>query len=74
MTQLKDFASRILRENLRIDNVCSVLVKADLHSATDLKEAAIEFIVNNSSTVLKSPQWDLLLSRGFLNFFWIFSI
>jgi hypothetical protein len=63
VTQLKELAARVLKENLRIDNVCSVLVKADMHNATDLKSAAIAFIVDNSSTILTSSQWELLLGH-----------
>ncbi|KAI6184256.1 hypothetical protein M3Y97_00576500 [Aphelenchoides bicaudatus] len=64
ISQLKDLAIRVLKEVISSSNVCNILINADLHSALKLKEAAIEFIVQNSSTILKSNQWDLLLTHA----------
>lgn len=63
MTQLKDVCARVLKNALRTDNVCDILIKAELHDAPDLKEAALNFIIQNSTTVLKTPQWEILLAE-----------
>jgi hypothetical protein len=52
-TQLKEMSAKVLASNLRVENACDVLVKADLHSASELKDECLSFIVQNSSRVLK---------------------
>jgi hypothetical protein len=60
---LKDLSARILKGTLRTDNVCEILTKAELHDAPELKEATLNFIIQNSTTVLKTPQWETLLAE-----------
>jgi len=62
VTRLKELAARVLKESLRTDNVCNVLIKADLHGSPELKEAAVSYIVNNSSAILKTSHWESLIS------------
>ena len=44
LERLKVMCEEALCSNLMIDNVCEILVLADLHSADQLKSHAIDFI------------------------------
>ena len=44
LERLKVMCEEALCSNLQIDNVCEILVLADLHSADQLKTHAIDFI------------------------------
>lgn len=46
-----------LLKNITLDNFTGVVSVADALNLTELKVAAINFIVNNHETILKSPSW-----------------
>ena len=44
LDRLKVMCEEALCSNLTVDNVCDVLILADMHSATQLKAQALDFI------------------------------
>ena len=44
LDRLKVMCEEALCSSLSIENVCSILILADLHSASHLKEYAVEFV------------------------------
>lgn len=50
-----------LCSNLTIENVCEILVLADLHSADQLKTHAIDFINSHATDVMETTGWKTLI-------------
>lgn len=44
LDRLKVMCEEALCSNLTVDNVCDVLILADMHSATQLKTQALDYI------------------------------
>uniref|UniRef100_A0A915JFA4 Uncharacterized protein n=1 Tax=Romanomermis culicivorax TaxID=13658 RepID=A0A915JFA4_ROMCU len=65
LTGLKDMAEQILKVALSIDNVCRILLLADMHGARELKQDAMSFVAQNSSLVIQVSNF----SRKFLHEF-----
>ncbi|XP_025082402.1 protein roadkill-like [Pomacea canaliculata] len=57
LERLKVMCEEALCTNLMIDNVCEILVLADLHSADQLKSHAIDFINSHATDVMDSAGW-----------------
>nr|KAG5688856.1 hypothetical protein BaRGS_005231 [Batillaria attramentaria] len=57
LERLKVMCEEALCSNLMIDNVCEILVLADLHSADQLKSHAIDFINSHATDVMDSAGW-----------------
>jgi hypothetical protein len=53
VTQLKDISARVLKASLRVDNALEIFSQADQHNTSDLKQETLDFIVENSASVLK---------------------
>lgn len=49
-----------LSRSITVENVLSMLVLADTHRARYLKATCLDFVVANSSSLLKSEEWDQL--------------
>ena len=71
LSELKEICEEMLCDNLTVDTCLECLVLADLHTAEDLKQAAIKFVVDHSEDfvdqVLSSaatpvPRADAILS------------
>lgn len=54
---LKMMCEENISLNLTSNNVCQILVLAELHLADKLKTACLDFICENSQHVLKSNNW-----------------
>lgn len=52
LDRLKVMCEEALCSNLTVDNVCDVLILADMHSATQLKAQALDFINRLASKLL----------------------
>ena len=50
-----------LCSNLNIQNVASVLMLADMHTATQLKELSLRFCNLNSKEVMETEDWKLMV-------------
>ncbi|XP_054718544.1 speckle-type POZ protein-like [Uloborus diversus] len=61
LPQLKRMCSSFLCANLTAEAVVSVLTVASFHEDSDLKDAAICFILNNALEVMKGEEWLSLL-------------
>ena len=48
LSELKEICEETLCDNLTVDTCLECLVLADLHTAEDLKKAAIKFVVDHS--------------------------
>ena len=48
LSELKEICEEMLCDNLTVDTCLECLVLADLHTAEDLKQAAIKFVVDHS--------------------------
>lgn len=48
LSELKEICEETLCDNLTVDSCLECLVLADLHTAEDLKQAAIKFVVDHS--------------------------
>merc|ERR1719153_1166408 len=48
LSELKEICEEVLGETLTVDSCLECLVLADLHSAAELKEAAVKFVVEHS--------------------------
>jgi len=58
LPELKAHCELIMRKWLRVDNVGHFLALADLHSAAQLKQDAIDFILNaDVGQVIDTPEW-----------------
>ncbi|GFR08659.1 TD and POZ domain-containing protein 3 [Trichonephila clavata] len=58
---LKSKCSSFLMDNLTVDNVCGVLVLADMHQDNDLKNALQDYILQNDKAIFCSSEWKHLL-------------
>ncbi|KAI6185228.1 hypothetical protein M3Y99_01946800 [Aphelenchoides fujianensis] len=63
MSMLKEMAAKILRQTMKNENVCKTLVIADMHSANELKDAALEFVWQNLLALIKTPEWERILTK-----------
>jgi len=54
---LKDICCQHLSSNLSVEQVVDVLVLSDLHKATDLKQLAIQFLLQHKEEVFAQPDW-----------------
>jgi len=54
---LKDICCQCLSANLSVDQVVDVLVLSDLHKATELKNTAIQFLLQHKEEVFAQPDW-----------------
>jgi len=61
---LKEMADMVLRQSLTIENVCRILIDADMHSASELKNDAIKFIASNSTSVIEVRWLNYLTLNG----------
>ncbi|CAB3980620.1 roadkill isoform X3 [Paramuricea clavata] len=61
--RLKTMCEESLCNSLSTDNVCSILILADLHSANNLKEYAVDFVNSHAVAVTNSPGWKTLVSN-----------
>ncbi|KAL3858854.1 hypothetical protein ACJMK2_009104 [Sinanodonta woodiana] len=52
-----------LKEEISVDNVCSILQQAHTFDQKDLRSKCLEFIMNNGSSVLKHPSFRNLSSE-----------
>jgi len=57
LERLKVMCEEALCSNLTIENVCDILVLADLHSAEQLKTHAIDFINSHATDVMETTGW-----------------
>lgn len=57
LTGLKDMAEQVMRTCFSIDNVCRILLLADMHGARDLKQDAMSFLAQNSTAVIQTDGW-----------------
>lgn len=55
---LKIICEESLIGNLSFDNVCRLLVLADLHSAANLKNSCFDFVCENRKRVVKLISWE----------------
>ena len=53
-----------LSQNLNVDNVASVLMLADMHSATQLKAIALNFCNANSKEVVETDGWKQMFEQN----------
>jgi len=54
---LKSICCQHLASTLSVDQIVDVLVLADIHKATDLKNQAIQFLLNHKEEVFAQPDW-----------------
>ncbi|XP_070547091.1 speckle-type POZ protein-like [Ptychodera flava] len=63
LERLKVMCEEALCSNLSVDNVCEVLVLADLHSADQLKGVAIDFINSHAMDVMDTNGWKTMVQN-----------
>jgi len=63
LERLKVMCEQALCANLTVENACDTLILADLHSATQLKQQAIDFINAHAADVMDTNAWDTLVSK-----------
>ncbi|GFT01634.1 speckle-type POZ protein B [Nephila pilipes] len=56
--------SSILKNNISLDNVCELLVLADMHQDQDLKSFVQEFILKHDRGVMISDEWNHLMETN----------
>ncbi|WAR05495.1 RDX-like protein [Mya arenaria] len=61
LDRLKVMCEEALCSNLTVDNVCEILVLADLHSADQLKTHAIDYINSHATDVMETQGWKTLI-------------
>ncbi|XP_060589968.1 speckle-type POZ protein B-like [Ruditapes philippinarum] len=61
LDRLKVMCEEALCSSLTIENVCEILVLADLHSADQLKTHAIDFINSHATDVMETQGWKTLI-------------
>lgn len=61
ITSLKERCAAYLKELLCSDNVCDILLLADMHGDSDLKGFAREFINAHADVILVSGEWKSLM-------------
>jgi len=57
LPELKAMCETSLCENITTDNVLDLLVLADLHSASSVRNLALKFIVDNSREIVNQEGW-----------------
>ncbi|GFY55611.1 TD and POZ domain-containing protein 3 [Trichonephila inaurata madagascariensis] len=60
---LKNECSSFLKDNLSPDNVCNILILADMHQDEDLKSSAEEFILNRKE-IFDTCEWKLFMKTN----------
>lgn len=60
LERLKIICERKLCQFITVTNVCSILVRADMHGSGYLKEKCLEFINHNCLQVTETESWNLL--------------
>ena len=60
LSELKEICEEKLCDNLTVESCLECLVLADLHTAEDLKQAAIKFVVDNSEDFVDQVTLSLL--------------
>jgi len=63
LPDLKARCEKALIKALTIENACELLILSDAHSATQLKERTVEYVVRNSFEVTRTSGWQLLLKQ-----------
>ncbi|VDP11377.1 unnamed protein product [Soboliphyme baturini] len=63
LPDLKLRCEKALISALNTENACDLLIMADTHSASRLKEKAIEFFVTHSSPITQTPGWQMILRQ-----------
>ena len=53
-----------LCSSLSVENVADVLILADLHSASQLKSQAIDFINSHATEVMETQGWKTMLRQS----------
>jgi len=57
LKELKQMCEGSLSENINTDNVLDLLVLADLHGASTVRNLALKFIVDNGKEIVAQPGW-----------------
>jgi len=57
LRELKCLCETALCENINTDNVLDLLVLADLHGASSVRNLALKFIVENGKEIVSQAQW-----------------
>jgi len=60
---LKNICCQHLAANLCVDQIVDILVLADIHKATELKNTAIAFLLGHKEEVFSQPDWKLKLKN-----------
>ncbi|CAG5131835.1 unnamed protein product [Candidula unifasciata] len=61
LDRLKVMCEEALCSNLTIENVCDILVLAELHSAKQLKTHSIDFINSHASDIMETTGWQSMI-------------
>ncbi|XP_032222942.1 speckle-type POZ protein [Nematostella vectensis] len=61
LERLKVMCEDVLCSNLTVENVCDVLILADMHNATQLKSQALDFVNSHATDVMDSTGWKTLV-------------
>ncbi|KAK6183633.1 speckle-type POZ protein [Patella vulgata] len=62
LDRLKVMCEEALYSSLTVENVCEILVLADLHSADQLKTHAVDFINSHATEVMDTMGWKAMVS------------
>lgn len=57
LKELKQMCETSLCENINTENVLDLLVLADLHGASTVRQLALKFIVDNGKEIVSQPGW-----------------
>lgn len=63
LADLKLHCEKALMGALSIDNSCEFLILSDIHSASKLREKAVEFILAHSFTITNTQGWGMMLQE-----------
>eukprot|EP00090_Calanus_glacialis_P029150 TRINITY_DN4676_c0_g1_i1.p1 TRINITY_DN4676_c0_g1~~TRINITY_DN4676_c0_g1_i1.p1 ORF type:complete len:373 (+),score=148.69 TRINITY_DN4676_c0_g1_i1:56-1174(+) len=61
LLELKESCEEVLCNETNIDTVLNMLVLADRHEASKLKDVCVKFLIENCHTVVRQPGWRELL-------------
>ncbi|GFS45248.1 TD and POZ domain-containing protein 3 [Nephila pilipes] len=61
---LKDKCCCFLKDNVRSNNVCEMLLLADLHQDKVLKRTAQDYVLEHTADVMKSREWKKLMETN----------
>ncbi|GFS51876.1 protein roadkill [Trichonephila inaurata madagascariensis] len=61
VTSLKKNCVQYFKKILSQDNVCDILILADMHYDTNLKKVAMDFIFAHRDVILRLPEWKELI-------------